>query len=91
MFICVFVCANHSDQPTEATPNCGLVRESTQNPLDSSFGIWNCSSLRRFVYLCMYLHKIINISGQIIATSHDLGPQNCGVVKEILFQGNPGW
>ena len=31
------------------------------------------------------------ISGQIIATSHDLTP-NGGLVREIpLFQGNPGW
>ena len=31
-------------------------------------------------------------SGQIIATSHDLGPPNGGVVREIpLFQGNLGW
>ena len=32
-----------------------------------------------------------HISGQIIATSHDLTP-NGGLVREIpLFQGNPGW
>ncbi len=32
-----------------------------------------------------------NVSGQIIATSHDLTP-NGGLVREIpLFQGNPGW
>ena len=32
-----------------------------------------------------------NISGQIIATSHDLTP-NGGFVREIpLFQGNLGW
>ncbi len=31
------------------------------------------------------------LSGQIIATSHDLTP-NGGLVREIpLFQGNPGW
>ena len=31
------------------------------------------------------------ISGQIIATSHDLTP-NGGLVRETpLFQGNPGW
>ena len=33
----------------------------------------------------------VNISGQIIATSHDLTP-NGGLVREIpLFQGNLGW
>ena len=33
----------------------------------------------------------IYISGQIIATSHDLTP-NGGLVREIpLFQGNLGW
>ena len=32
-----------------------------------------------------------NLSGQIIATSHDLTP-NGGLVREItLFQENPGW
>ena len=32
-----------------------------------------------------------HLSGQIIATSHDLTP-NGGLVREIpLFQGNPGW
>ena len=31
------------------------------------------------------------VSGQIIATSHDLTP-NGGLVREIpLFQENPGW
>ena len=35
--------------------------------------------------------ELINISGQIIATSHDLTP-NGGLVREIpLFQGNLGW
>ncbi len=34
---------------------------------------------------------IVDRSGQIIATSHDLTP-NGGLVREIpLFQGNPGW
>ena len=33
----------------------------------------------------------VHISGQIIATSHDLTP-NGGLVREIpLFQGNLGW
>ena len=33
----------------------------------------------------------MDLSGQIIATSHDLTP-NGGLVREILlFQGNPGW
>ena len=32
-----------------------------------------------------------HLSGQIIATSHDLTP-NAGLVREIpLFQGNLGW
>ena len=32
-----------------------------------------------------------NVSGQIIATSHDLTP-NGGLIREIpLFQGNLGW
>ena len=32
-----------------------------------------------------------DISGQTIATSHDLGPPNGGLVREIhLFQGNLG-
>jgi len=34
---------------------------------------------------------VTNLSGQIIATSHDLTP-NGGLVREIpLFQGNLGW
>ena len=34
---------------------------------------------------------IVHVSGQIIATSHDLTP-NGGLVREIpLFQENPGW
>ena len=34
---------------------------------------------------------ILQVSGQIIATSHDLTP-NGGLVREIpLFQGNLGW
>ena len=38
-------------------------------------------------YLCIYSH----LSGQIIATSHDLTPKG-GLVREIpLFQGNLGW
>ena len=37
------------------------------------------------------LHKKRNISGQIIATSHDLTP-NGGLLREFpLFQGNLGW
>ena len=33
----------------------------------------------------------IHVSGQIIATSHDLAP-NGGLVREIpLFQGHLGW
>ena len=36
-------------------------------------------------------HFLLNESGQIIATSHDLTP-NGGLVREIpLFQGNLGW
>ena len=31
--------ANYSDQPAEVTPNGGLVRESSQNPLNSGLGI----------------------------------------------------
>ena len=35
--------------------------------------------------------RVSIISGQIIATSHDLTP-NGGLVREVpLFQGNPGW
>ena len=34
----------------------------------------------------------VDKSGQIIATSHDHGPPNGGLVREIpLFQGNLGW
>ena len=37
--------------------------------------------------MCIYIY----ISGQIIATSHDLTP-NGGLVREIhLFQANLGW
>ena len=33
-----------------------------------------------------------DLSGQILATSHDRFPPNGGLVREItLFQGNPGW
>ena len=43
-------------------------------------------------FLKMKLMKFNTLSGQIIATSHDLGPRNGGLVKEIhLFQGNLGW
>ena len=39
----------------------------------------------------VYINIYIYISGQIIATSHDLTP-NGGLVREIpLFQGNLGW
>ena len=31
--------ANYSDQPAEVTPNSGLVRESSHNPLNSGLGI----------------------------------------------------
>ena len=31
--------ANYSDQTAEVTPNGGLLRESTQNPLNSGLGI----------------------------------------------------
>ncbi len=35
---------------------------------------------------------VTNISGQIIATSHDRFSPNGGLVREIhLFQGNLGW
>ena len=35
--------------------------------------------------------RILQVSGQIIATSHDLTP-NGGLAREIpLFQGNLGW
>ena len=34
---------------------------------------------------------MLDLSGRIIATSHDLTP-NGGLVREIpLFQENPGW
>ena len=29
------ICANYNDQPAEVTLNCGLVRKSLQNPLNS--------------------------------------------------------
>ena len=40
----------------------------------------------------MIVMYVIHISGQIIATSHDLGPQKvAGLVREISsFQGNLG-
>ena len=42
----------------------------------------------------MFIHTvyyIYSISGQIVATSHDLTP-NGALVREIpLFQGNLGW
>ena len=53
----------------------------------------------RYICKCIQMHaffkytysKCVYISGQIIATSHDLTP-NGGLVREIpLFQGNLGW
>ena len=46
-------------------------------------------------YLCFFLgygfEGLVILSGQIIATSHDLTP-NGGLVREItLFQGNLAW
>ena len=45
-----------------------------------------------FLQMGWFNHQLDNIiSGQIIATSHDLTP-NGGLVREIpLFQGNLGW
>ena len=45
-----------------------------------------------FFQMGWFNHQLDNIiSGQIIATSHDLTP-NGGLVREIpLFQGNLGW
>ena len=43
--------------------------------------------------MTLYLYIIcVYISGQILATSHDLGPQNVAEEGEIpLFQENLGW
>ena len=44
-----------------------------------------------FVYINNNYFLCVHISGQIIATSHDLTP-NGGLVREIpLFQGNLRW
>ena len=40
-----------------------------------------------YTYICKYVY----ISGQIIATSHDLTPKGSLVTGIPLFQGNPGW
>ncbi len=41
--------------------------------------------------VCSHKNWRMDLSGQIIATSHDLTP-NGGLVREIpLFQGNLGW
>ncbi len=46
--------------------------------------------LKNFMFTPI-LGEMINFSGQIIATSHDLTP-NGGLVREFpLFQGNLGW
>ena len=54
---------------------------------------WGRSTVNCFPFGDRLINWIVRvyISGQIIATSHDLTP-NGGLVREIpLFHGNPGW
>ena len=47
--------------------------------------------LKKYILLLVFFDLQSHISGQIIATSHDLTP-NGSLVREIpLFQGNLGW